>query len=237
MPPPNVPELLTDSESRGALSEDGSTYGERSVQNDSALLHQLLNQRELVVPAGLKIVDEPFLAEEMMPMQIFPRIYLVDEDNHFIETVGDDSDPWLVTVSLVTGPGTLIGNTISPILNGFASFADLKLDTAGQDYQLRFEVSYPVTLPAITSFSFDVDPRPLSLKFTNESLLLPSNQTFSIPLAIWDVPLNQPAHSSVLLNTKWDCQLQVDPLNASLTGTKDISIDPGKIFYSKNSAN
>jgi len=69
IPPPTMPELLTDSESRGALSEDGTTYGERSVKNDSELLQELLQKRELVIPIGLKIANEPFECEEMMPMK------------------------------------------------------------------------------------------------------------------------------------------------------------------------
>ena len=231
VPPPTLPELLTDSESRVSLSEDGTTYAERSVKNDLTLLQELLLQRELAIPAGLKIVYEPFIAKEMMSMEVFPRIYLVDEDNHFIKNVGDDSDPWLVTVSLVQGPGTLLGNTSAPIVNGFASFDDIRLDQEGQDYQLRFEVSYPnVILPGINSFLFDVDPRPLSLKFLNESILIPSNQTFSVSLAIWDVALNQPADSSVLSFTSWDCQLQVLPSNTSLTGTSEVSLVSGKSF-------
>ena len=45
-----------------------------------------------------------------------------DGSGAIVSVLGDESDPWEVTVSVMSGPGTVMGNTTVPFIAGLATF-------------------------------------------------------------------------------------------------------------------
>ena len=98
-------------------------------------------------------------------------------------TWGTASDPWIVTASLASGPGTLANNVTCAFEQGLCVFGDLAIDTEGGDYSLSFELTYPTDLdtpiPPVVRYPFDVETRILSSMFTHLKILVPVNQVKS----------------------------------------------------------
>merc|ERR1719323_2924547 len=55
-------------------------------------------------------MEEPGNAFEMLPFGVQPVIYAVDQDGKYVNEVGGEADPWLVTASVSNGTGLLINN-------------------------------------------------------------------------------------------------------------------------------
>ena len=119
-----------------------------------------------------------------------------------------------------------MGTTTVEFTGGIATFDDIYIGQAGDDYVLQFEVSYPVTTVApATSLPFNVAGRPLGLQFTEEAPLVAQNSTFSVTATIWDDALDQAAEPSVLAAHSWDCSIAL--VNGTLNGTTEIVVGPG----------
>jgi len=124
------------------------------------------------------------------------------------------------------GGGTVMGTTTVEFTGGIATFDDIYLGQAGDDYVLQFEVSYPVTtVTPATSLPFNVAGRPLGIQFTEEAPLVPQNSTFSVTATIWDDALDQAAEPSVLAAHSWDCAIAL--VNGALIGTTEIVVGSG----------
>merc|ERR1711936_1520252 len=139
------------------------------------------------VPEALAVSDEPEDAAEMRVLARPVRVYAHDENGGMISELGDITDPWLCTASVLSGPGgTVMGTTTVEFTDGIATFDDIYMGQAGDDYVLQFEVSYPVTtVTPATSLPFNVAGRPLGIQFTEEAPLVPQNSTFSVTATIW----------------------------------------------------
>lgn len=154
----------------------------------------------------------------------------MDTKGKMLTDLGDPSDPWMCTVTLKAGAGTLGGNTTVPFIKGIAEFSDLFVTKMGSGYIMEFEVTYPAGtgLPAVEGIPFDVGPRPLGLRFHDEPLLRKENTTFDVFIKIWDEALNKPAGKNTLATFNWDCQIFLSNGQGNLTGSTNGTIAAGK---------
>merc|ERR1712209_333684 len=90
--------------------QDGIPWSEASIANATAKLEESLAVKELKVPKKLMVMEEPGNAFEMLPFGVQPVIYAVDQDGKYVNEVGGEADPWLVTASVSNGTGLLINN-------------------------------------------------------------------------------------------------------------------------------
>ena len=222
--PPEAPPPYTSPEDRNQVTE--LTFAEQQALNNSALLEEY-EPKAFDVPEDLAVSDEVEDAAEMRVLANPVRVYARDENGGMISELGDITDPWLCTVSVLSGPGgTVMGTTTVEFTGGIATFDDIYIGQAGDDYVLQFEVSYPVTTVApATSLPFNVAGRPLGLQFTEEAPLVAQNSTFSVTATIWDDALDQAAEPSVLAAHSWDCSIAL--VNGTLNGTTEIVVGPG----------
>merc|ERR1712045_155994 len=202
------------------------TFAEQQALNNSALLEEY-ESKAFAVPEALAVSDEPDDAAEMRVLARPVTVYAHDENGGMISELGDNTDPWLCTVSVLSGPGgTVMGTTTVEFTGGIATFDDIYMGQAGDDYVLQFEASYPVTtVTPATSLPFNVAGRPLGIQFTEEAPLVPQNSTFSVTATIWDNALDQAAEASVLAAYAWDCTIAL--VNGTLNGTTEIVVGSG----------
>ena len=228
--PPNEPPPYTSPEERATVTE--LTYAEQSALNNT---EQLKLYEEVVydIPDNLRISVQP---EEVKEMQVMDRpfsIYVATSAGRIVSALGDESDPWMCTVSVLSGPGgSVLGDLTVPFIKGIATFDDLHVDSAGSGYILNFAVSYPVStiVQAVDSLAFDVAGRPLGLQFTYDVGLVAQNTSFSIMPDIWDEALDMVADASVLAAFEWECSavLNQNGNTGVLSGTQDIIVPAGK---------
>merc|ERR1712130_237733 len=222
--PPEAPPPYTSPEERNQITE--LTFAEQQALNNSALLEEY-ESKAFAVPEALAVSDEPEDAAEMRVLARPVTVYAHDENGGMISELGDITDPWLCTVSVLSGPGgTVMGTTTVEFTDGLATFDDIYMGQAGDDYVLQFEVSYPVTtVTPATSLPFNAAGRPLGIQFTEEAPLVAQNSTFSVTATIWDDALDQAAEPSVLAAHSWDCAIAL--VNGTLNGTTEIVVGSG----------
>ena len=157
------------------------------------------------------------------------RLYVTDDSGQLVSVLGDESDPWEVTVSVVSGPGIILGNITVPFVGGLATFDGVFLDTRGSGYILEFAITYPANsiIPATSSNMFAVGGRPLGLRFNEFNILQPQNTSFAINATIWDEALDQAAAADVLVDD-WECEATFN--NGNFSGTSQVSLSPGEVF-------
>merc|ERR1712013_716600 len=174
--------------------QDGIPWSGASIANATAKLEESLAVKELMVPKKLMVMEEPGNAFEMLPFGVQPVIYAVDQDGKYVNEVGGEADPWLVTASVSNGTGLLINNITCAFKAGLCQFEDVAIDTMGHDYELTFSLTYGSdSVEDATSAGFDVGGRPLSVKFTDLDTLNPEGAPFSAVVAVWDDALNMKA--------------------------------------------
>jgi len=199
----------------------GVSWAEQSQANATQRLEENLAVNEVKMPAAMVIGSEqPFTALEMSPINPKIKIYLVDDNGDFVLEVGGEADPWIVTASLANGPGDLANNLTCAFKDGWCTFEDLAVDTMGENYTIRFDLTYPTLtqeISPITSDPFDAGARQLSLKFVSLNTLNALGQPFSAEVNIWDVALDMPAAEDTV-PTGMTCTL-------SLMGVSGVSLN------------
>merc|ERR1712156_250567 len=172
---------------------------------------------------GLHMANEP---EDVLEMQVMKpvQLYVTDGDGKLVSILGDDSDPWEATVSVLSGPGNVMGNITVPFVGGLATFDGIFVDTRGSGYVFEFAITYPTNtvINATQSNMFAVGGRPLGLRFNDFSILQPKNASFSVNATIWDEALDQPADWYVLIDMTWQCTASFN--NGNFSGTPDITV-------------
>ena len=223
--PPEAPPPYEGPESRAEVTE--LTWAEQVALNNSIALQEY-EAKAFDVPEALAVANEPEDAAEMQVLPTAVRVYARDAKGKMIAELGDASDPWKCTVSVLSGPGgDVMGTTEVDFVAGIATFDDIYMDQAGADYILQFEVSYPTTtLTGAQSLPFSVSGRPLGMLFTSEPVLVAQNTTFAVTATIWDQALDLAAESSVLSAFIWDCTATL--ANGILSGTTEISVAAGQ---------
>ena len=208
-------------------AQDGVSWAEASQANATLRLEENLRETVLQQPTEIKISTiEPFQGFEMTPFAVQPALYMVDQDNKYVNEVGTEFDPWEVTATLVNGAGSLINNVTCIFVGGLCTFENLAIDTMGDNYTLQFEVTYPTTADIIgaTSQSFDVGGRPLSVKFTGLNTLNPEYQPFTAVVSIWDDSLDAPAEGGVAPPAVSCSVSLVGASGVELEGTTEVSV-------------
>jgi len=231
IPEPMAPPPYTSPEERGQVTE--LTWAEQSALNNTALV-ELISEQEYAVPDSLRLVRQPQNVREMQIIDPPLSLYLASETGAVVSNLGDDSDPWNCTVTVTNGTGSLSGEVTVPFLDGFADFTDLRIDAAGEYYELTFTVSSPDnSLDSLSTQPFTVEIRPLSLKVLEVAKMVPENAVFSIEPTIWDEALDAAASSDVVSGIQWDCSVQlVGNGNAGvLSGTMSKSGLSGAIVF------
>ena len=221
--PPAEPPPYTSPEERAQITE--TTFAEQQEQENQELV-EIYVEKLLAVPTDLHLIDTPVDVLEMKVMEPV-KLYVTDGSGAIVSVLGDESDPWEVTVSVISGPGTVMGNTTVPFIAGLATFDGIFVDTRGSDYKFEFAITYPANsiINATQSNMFAVGGRPLGLKFNDFSILQPQNTSFEITASIWDEALDQAASESVLVDD-WDCDATLN--NGNFSGTTNIQLGPGK---------
>ena len=196
------------------------TFAEQTAIDDAEELERLLEENDYDIPEILVLDQQPADVKEMEPMTTFPRLYTTNADGDFLSAVGDDSDPWIVTATIIQGPGgSLVNNVSAPIIDGYAEFDNLAIDQMGSGYQLKFEVTYPaVSLTSAETALFEVASRPLTMRFKNQPSMAATAENFTIDLVVWDAGMEQEAEPSVVAGIGWDCNLQPLPFSTNMTG-------------------
>jgi len=226
--PPQEPPPYEGPEARAEVTEQ--TFAEQQAAANEELLEQY-EERSVPVPATIHLVETP---EEALEMQVIKpvSVYVLDDTGKLVSVLGDDSDPWMVTVSVLSGPGAVMGNTTVAFVGGIATFDDIFVDTMGSGYVFEFTLSYPTTadIAAIQSNMFAVGGRPLGLRFNDFNILQPQNTSFAINATIWDEALDQAADTSVLLDM-WECEATFDNGNFSGTSVSTVAAGDGLVIF------
>jgi len=222
--PPEAPPPYEGPEARAEITE--LTYAEQLALNNSAILEEYL-PKDFDVPEMVAIANDPEDVFEMKVMSEPVKVYVKDSAGKMISALGDESDPWMCTVAVLSGPGgSVMGTTSVPFVDGIATFDDIFINMGGNDYVLEFVISYPeTTITTATSIPFNVGGRPLGLKYDMPSILIPQNESFTLSASVWDEALDQAATSDVLAMFGWDCSASLT--NGNLTGTTNISVSMG----------
>lgn len=218
--PPESPPPYEGPDARAEVTE--LTFAEQQAQANEELLVQY-EERSVPIPSTLHLVETP---EEALEMQVMPpvNLYVTDDAGKLVDILGDESDPWMVTVTVLSGPGAVMGNLTVPFVGGLATFDGIFLDTMGAGYVFEFAITYPTNtvINATQSNMFAVGGRPLGLRFNDFSILQPKNASFSVNATIWDEALDQPADWYVLIDMTWQCTASFN--NGNFSGTPDITV-------------
>jgi len=222
--PPAAPPPYEGPEARGQITD--ITYAELLAINNSATL-DLYTPKAFDVPEAVAIANDPEDVFEMKVLSEPVLIYVKDSAGKMISSLGDESDPWICGVTVLSGPGgSVMGTTTAPFIDGIATFDDIFVDLAGNDYILEFGISYPeTTITKAASIPFNVGGRPLGIKFDSPSLLVAQNESFTLAASIWDEALDEAASSDVLSIIGWECSAALN--GGNLTGTTNISVPTG----------
>ena len=234
LPPPTEPNLSTDTFDRQFVDENALPYAIQSQINDSLVLANLKEEVDFKIPTMIRLLRGPTNVKEMLRMETYPIVEFLDAEGYPITAVGDDSEPWLVSATLVGGSGgVLLGKTDVEVLEGQASFKDLHINKTGINYKLMFNVTKPekTTIAGIMSDRFLVSERPLGLKMINETSMIPANSTFSAEFTIWDVAVNAPAARSILEGKTWECEISTNPATEFLEGEPVLQVSAGKQMF------
>ena len=223
LPEPEAPPPYEGPEARAEVLE--LTYAEQLALNNTATL-EALEPKALAVPDSAAVGFEPDDVEEMKVMNPV-TVYVKDTDGKMISVLGDESDPWTCTVTKINGTGDVMGNTTVPFIDGIATFNEIYMTQAGDDYVLGFDISYPDTntVSSASSLPFSVGGRPLGLKLQPFSVLIAQNSSFSVSASVWDEALDQAADAAVLAGIDWDCYAYLT--NGNISGTQNISVATG----------
>ena len=219
--PPEAPAPYEGPEARAEVTE--LTWAEQVALNESATL-EIYQPKAFDIPEAVAVADEPEDVAEMKVISKPVRVYVKDSAGKMITALGDESDPWMCTASVLSGPGgAVMGTTTVPFVDGIATFDDIFIDQAGNDYIIDFAVTYPeASVTPASSLMFNVEGRPLGLRFDSASVLIPQNETFTVSASIWDEALDAAATPDVLSDITWDCYASL--LSGILTGTTNISV-------------
>ena len=224
--PPEAPPPYEGPEARGEVTDQ--TFAEQQQQANEELLQQY-EVKNVAVPTTLHMANEP---EDVLEMQVMKpvQLYVTDGDGKLVSILGDDSDPWEATVSVLSGPGNVMGNITVPFVGGLATFDGIFVDTRGSGYVFEFTISYPTTtvINATVSNMFAVGGRPLGLRFNDFSILQPMNTSFAINATVWDEALDMAASESVLVDD-WECSATFN--NGNFSGTAEVTVAPGNTIY------
>jgi len=222
--PPEAPPPYEGPEARAEITE--LTYAEQLALNNSAALEEYL-PKDFDVPEMVAIANDPEDVFEMKVMSEPIKVYVKDSAGKMISALGDESDPWMCSVTVLSGPGgSVMGTTVVPFVDGIATFDDIFVNMGGNDYVLEFGISYPeTTITTATSIPFNVGGRPLGLKIDMASILIAQNESFTVSASIWDEALDQAATADVLAMFGWECAASL--VNGNLTGTTNISVSMG----------
>ena len=225
--PPVAPPPYEGPDARAEVTE--LTYAEQLALNETAIL-EVYQPKAFDVPEEIAVADEPEDAFEMKVLSTPVRVYVKDSAGKMIAALGDESDPWMCTVSVLSGPGgAVMGTTVVPFVDGIATFDDIFMNEAGNDYILEFGISYPeTTIASASSQMFTVAGRPLGLKFDSAQILIPQNESFTVSASVWDEALDEAASGDVLATTAWDCYAYL--MSGNLSGTTNITVPMGNLL-------
>ena len=111
---------------------------------------------------------QPSNGTEMAPLPVQPTVEVRDAANGMVvNNTGWKNRTWYATASLLGGSGAqLLGTEMVEFVEGVASFTDLSVDIAGQDYQIAVETrTEPLSRyqESLTSEVFSVADRMLYL--------------------------------------------------------------------------
>jgi len=217
--------------------QDGIPWSEASIANATAKLEESLAVKELKVPKKLMVMEEPGDAFEMLPFGVQPIIYAVDQDGKYVNEVGAEADPWLVTASVSNGTGMVVNNITCAFKAGLCQFENIAIDTMGHNYELTFSLSYGSdSVEDATSAAFDVGGRPLSVKFTDLDILNAEGAPFSAVVAVWDDALDMKAALDVAPLTA-TCTISLSPdavaAGAELSGVTEVAVVDGEANFSE----
>lgn len=216
-------------------AQEGVLWSVASQANATARLEVSLTDTALQVPAALKVMTDPDQAAEMTPFVIQPKLYTVDSEGQYINDVGTEVDPWIVTASLINGTGaSLVNNVTCTFLAGICEFENLAVDTMGEGYALLFSLTYPTTASVTDAISanFDVSGRSLSVRFTGLNVLNAENTPFTAEVSVWDNAMDEEAGTDVAPAAA-TCTIALAPnvTGATLEGTTEVPIVDGKASF------
>ena len=206
----------------------GTPWAVASQNNATARLEESLVINDLQMPTRIVIgSQQPFEANEMSPMNPKPTLYMKDQNNDTVHSVGTEADPWIITASIASGAGALINNVTCEFHQGLCVFENLAIDTMGEDYALQFDLTFPGTetaIESVTSDLFNVEGRSLSARFTMLNTLNPVNTSFTVVVSVWDDALDMPADASVV-PTDITCTISVMGVaGVELGGTLEVPV-------------
>jgi len=229
--PPEEPPPYTSPEERAEVLD--LTWAEQSALNNTELLEEY-SAKSFSSPDSIAMatdIETPYPLE-MDVITPAVSVYARDINGSIILDLGDSSDPWECTVSVISGPGDVQGTTTVDFINGIATFDDIYISNQGSGYQLKFDITYPFpnTVGNTTSVSFDVGARPLGIKITNEPLIVAQGDAFGVQVDIWDMALDEKADPSVLAGITFDCSVSLN--KGMMNGTTSITVtDDGTALF------
>ena len=237
MPPALEPNVTSNSEDRQSIPENSIPYAIQSQINDTIELESLVQMIDYKVPKTIRLRREIQNVKEMTPIVLYPVIEFLDESGYMLTAVGEESEPWKVSASLLSEEnGMLLGNIDADVVQGVANFDQLIISQSGTNFQLVFNVTKPdnVQIEGISSNTFSVDSRPVSLKIVSPLGLMPANTSFSLDLVVWDDALEKIVDPSVLEDRTWECYVQSNPVLETFVGILSATSSQGILYIQNN---
>ena len=207
-PPEPEPEYTSPEERAKILDK---TFAQQSLEADTAKLEEMNSVDDVIIPKNIVIGRQLYDVYEMAKAEFPAYLFLTTEAGEEVEVVGGEGDPWLVTVSLVTGPtgAELVNNVTVPFIDGLANFTDLAFSKMGEGYSLQFAITYPdsITIAPVTSQLFNVGSRPLGVKIDGLSEQVPGDTDLNVTYIIYDIGQDRSADPEVIGSINWDCSV------------------------------
>ncbi|XP_033759141.1 fibrocystin-L-like [Pecten maximus] len=164
-----------------------------------------------------------------------PRIQMLDQNGEAMAVVGSVISPWRVTATLEGGDNpnaTLMGTVSVPVVNGIADYTDLSVSHFGDNFALRFTVTYPQNLTRFTlvTTNFTLPRRPVVPLIHEQSDRTVSGRLSSINVKLVDNVTKLDINDIDWRGHTWNATIELGSIspynNGTLTGSQEVTFDP-----------
>lgn len=144
------------------VTENGTLRYDQRMAQEAEAKKSTSSGVTYLIPNKLKLVQQPFGANETIPFTIQPKLIMLDAFDRLVTNLGHASSSWCVTAYIRGGTGdegaVLEGNVTIAFVDGWANFTDLSITHNASDYILDFNITKP------NSTRFNTSSQPFEVK-------------------------------------------------------------------------
>ncbi|XP_066939673.1 fibrocystin-L-like [Macrobrachium rosenbergii] len=192
LPPPKEPPPPATQETGSVVVTNGTLFSDIQQALEAANLDVSLKSVSYEQPSASRL--EQNVPPEVIALTVFqtqPVYNVLSSNGSVIQSLGHESNPWMVTATLLGGPAdaVLLGTTQVPYLKGAANFTNLSVSKPGMDYRITFNVTHPSTAPSlpIDGNTFNATAKRVRLDLLDGPDAVMANETFNITLQLTDL--------------------------------------------------